>query len=63
MDKDKKPKQEKPTPDTKPNNSIEGKLNENTLPSFQNPPPPPPPKEKKQELVNIVSGKYGNDNK
>ncbi|MCB9056139.1 MAG: hypothetical protein H6549_09785 [Chitinophagales bacterium] len=47
MDKDKKPKQEKPTPDTKPNNSIEGKLNENTLPSFQNPPPPPPPKEKK----------------
>ncbi len=48
MSKGKESKPSKPSTETKPNNSIkEGKLNENTLPTFQNPPPPPPPKEKK----------------
>lgn len=45
MSKDKEAKPSTPAPETRPNKNIEGKLNENSLPSFQN--PPPPPKEKK----------------
>jgi hypothetical protein len=48
MSKEKDNKPSKPAPETKPDKPVrEGKFNENTLPSFQNPPPPPPPKEKK----------------
>lgn len=47
MSNDKEKKQGTPPPETKPTNVVkEGKLNANTLPTFQNP-PPPPPKEKK----------------
>lgn len=46
-----KEKKDVPKPSTPPptgtRNVIDGKMNENSLPTYQMPPPPPPPKEKK----------------
>jgi hypothetical protein len=49
MSKDKKPSVPTPAPkDPQGQRGVirEGKMNENSLPTFQNPPPPPPPKKK-----------------